>query len=85
MPATAVIIFFWAVCSIYRRPWPAFFLNLFTAAATFGGVLFLHSKNGIGSVGMIYCVVQWMAALVIVFPTFTGLRAIARRERPRRR
>jgi len=84
MPATAVIIFFWANCSIYRRPWPSFGLSLFTAIAVFGGILLLPSGSGIASVGMVYCVVQWVAALVAIFPTFNGLRAIARREKSRR-
>lgn len=84
MPATTVIVFFWALCSIHKRPWPSFGVNVFTAAATFGGILLLHSGSDISSVGMIYCAVQWAAALLIVFPTFTGLRAIARRKRSRR-
>jgi hypothetical protein len=85
MPATTVIVFFWALCSIHRRPWPSFGINLFTATAIFGGVLLLHSDSDIGRVGMIYCAVQWLAALVVVIPTFTGLRAIARGKKSRRR
>lgn len=78
MPATTVIIFFWALCSVQKRPWPAFGINLFTAIATFGGVLLLRSGSDISRVGEIYCAVQWLAALMVVLPTFTGLRAIAR-------
>jgi O-antigen/teichoic acid export membrane protein len=84
MPATAVIVFFWALCAIRRRPWPAFGINLFTAVAIFGGVLLLRPGSDIGRVGMIYCAVQWTSALVVVFPTFAGLRAIARRTDSRR-
>jgi O-antigen/teichoic acid export membrane protein len=84
MPATAVIVFFWDLCSIRRRPWPPVVVNLFTAVAIFGGVLLLHPGSDIGRVGMIYCVAQWLAAIVVAFPTFTGLRAIARRKEPRR-
>jgi hypothetical protein len=84
MPATAVIVFFWSLCSIRRRPWPSFGINLFTAVAIFGGVLLLRPGSDISHVGMIYCAVQWVAALVVVFPLFTGLRAIARGKEPRR-
>jgi O-antigen/teichoic acid export membrane protein len=84
MPATAVIVFFWSLCSIRRRPWPSFGINLFTAVAIFGGVLLLRPGSDISRVGMIYCAVQWVAALVVAFPLFTGLRAIARRQEPRR-
>jgi O-antigen/teichoic acid export membrane protein len=83
MPATTVIIFFWALCSIQRRPWPAFAVNLFTAIAIFGGVLLMRSGSDITRVGMIYCAVQWLAALVLLLPTYTGLRAIARKKEPR--
>jgi Na+-driven multidrug efflux pump len=83
-PATMAIVFFWTLCSIERRPWPSFGVNLFVAVAVFGGVLLLRSGSDIGRVGMIYCAVQWTAALVVVFPTVTGLRAIARRTDSRR-
>jgi hypothetical protein len=79
IPATAVIVFFWALCSIHRRPWPPVGVSLFTAIAIFGGVLLLQSGSHISRVGMIYCAVQWLAAILVAFPTFTGLRAIARR------
>jgi len=77
-PATAVIVFFWSLCSIYQRPWPSFGVNLFTTVAIFGGVLLLHSGSDISRVGMIYCAVQCVAALAVGFTTFTGLRAVAR-------
>lgn len=81
MPATAVIVFFWALCIIRRHPWPAFGVNLFTTTTIFGGVLLLPSGSDISHVGMVYCIAQWLAALMIVFPTFTGLRALARRKK----
>jgi hypothetical protein len=84
MPATTVVVFFWDVCTIRRRPWPPVAVNLFTAVAIFGGILLLHPGSNIGRVGMIYCVVQWLTAIVVVFPAITGLRAIARTKETRR-
>ena len=74
MPATAVIVLFLAVCLYRQRAWPSFAVNLTTSAAVVGGVLLLKSGADISRVGMIYCVVQWVAAAAISFPTFTALR-----------
>jgi hypothetical protein len=76
VPATAIIVAFWAVCLVQRRPVPVFALNLATSGAVICGVLLIGSGSNIGRVGMIYCVVQWAAAIVVAFPTLAELRAI---------
>jgi len=76
MPATAIIVLFRALCLVRRRPWPAFAVNLTTSVAIVGGVLLLGSGAGISRVGMIYCIVQWVTAAVISWPTFTALRTV---------
>ena len=79
IPATAVIVLFWAVCLVRQRPWPAFAVNLTTSGAIVGGVLLLGPGSDISRVGMIYCIVQWVTAAVIPWPTFTALRAVRKR------
>lgn len=76
VPATAIIVLFRALCLVRRRPWPAFAVNLTTSVAIVGGVLLLGSGASISRVGMIYCIVQWVTAAVISWPTFTALRAV---------
>ena len=75
-PATAIISLFLGSCLVRRRPWPAFAVNLTTSAAIVGGVLLLGSDADISRVGMIYCIVQWVTATVISWPTFRALRAL---------
>jgi O-antigen/teichoic acid export membrane protein len=77
-PATAVILLFLALCLVRRRPWPAFAVNLTTSGVIVAGVLLLKSHADISRVGMIYCIVQWMAAVVVSWPTFTALRVVRR-------
>jgi hypothetical protein len=76
VPATAIIVLFRALCLVRQRPWPAFVVNLTTSVAIVGGVLLLGSGAGISQVGMIYCIVQWVTAAVISWPTLTALRAV---------
>ncbi len=76
IPATAVIVLFWAVCLVRRRPWPVFAVNVTTSGAIIGGVLLLGRGTDISRVGMIYCIVQWAAAAAVSLPTFTALRII---------
>jgi O-antigen/teichoic acid export membrane protein len=76
VPATAVIVLFWAVCLVRRRPWPVFAVNLTTSGAIVGGVLLMGSGADISRVGMIYCIVQWVAAAVVSLPTVTALRVV---------
>jgi O-antigen/teichoic acid export membrane protein len=76
VPATAVIVLFWAVCLVRRRPWPVFAVNLTTSGAIVGGVLLMGPGADISRVGMIYCIVQWVAAAVVSLPTITALRVV---------
>jgi hypothetical protein len=76
MPATAVIVLFWAACLVRRRPWPVLAVNLSISGAIVGGVLLLGRGADIGRVGMIYCIVQWAAAAVVSLPTSRALRVI---------
>ena len=76
MPATAIIVLYRALCLVRRRAWPVFAVNLATGVAIVGGVLLLGSGAGISRVGMIYCIVQWVTAAVVSWPTFTALRAV---------
>ena len=76
VPATAVIVLFWAVCLVRQRPWPVFALNITMSGAMLGAVLMLGRGSDIGRVGLIYCVVQWAAALAVLWPTGRALRAV---------
>lgn len=76
MPATAIIVLFRALCLVRRRPWPAFAVNFTTSVAIVGGVLLPGSGASISRIGMIYCIVQWVTAAVISWPTFTALQAV---------
>lgn len=76
VPATAVIVLFWAVCLVRQHPWPVFMINLATSAVILVGVLKLGPGTEIDRVGMIYCIVQWGAAAVISIPTVRALRVI---------
>jgi hypothetical protein len=76
VPATAIIVLFLAFCLVRQRPWPAFVLNITMTGAILGGVLMLHHGSEVGRVGLIYCVVQWAAALAVSWPTAKALRAV---------
>lgn len=80
IPATAVIVLFWSVCLVHKRPWPSFAVNLVSSIAVVGGVMTLRAGSDISRVGVVYCSVQWAAALVVSVPTFLALRAMARDE-----
>lgn len=75
-PATAVIVLFWAVCLVRRRPWPVFAVNLATSGAILGGIFLLNQRTDIARVGIIYCSVQWAAAIAVSVPTSRELRLI---------
>lgn len=75
-PATALIVLFWAICLVRQRPWPVFMLNLTTSALILVGVLRLGRGAEIDRLGMIYCAVQWGAAVIIFIPTVKALRAV---------
>ena len=80
MPATAVIVLFWAACLVRRRPWPVFAVNLATSGAIVGGVLLLGRDANISYVGMIYCIAQWIAAAAVSLPTIRMLQVIRTRS-----
>ena len=82
VPATAVMVLFLALCLVRQRPWPAFAVNLTTGGAIVGGVLLLGPGADISRVGMIYCIVQWVAAVAVSWPTYTALKAV-RHDRKR--
>ena len=68
--------FFWPRAWFVGARWPAFAVNLTTSGAIVGGVLLLGPGADISRVGMIYCIVQWVTAVVVLWPTFTALRAV---------
>ncbi len=76
VPATAIIVLFWAVCLVRRRPWPVFALNITTSGMILGAVLMLGHGSDVSRVGLIYCIVQWAAALAVSWPTARALRVI---------
>lgn len=76
VPATATIVLFWSVCLVRQRPWPVFALNLTTSAVILLGILKLGRGAEIDHVGMIYCLVQWVAAAIVFIPTVRVLRGI---------
>jgi hypothetical protein len=75
-PATAIIVLFWAVCLVRQRPWPVFVLNITTSGAILGFVLTLGHGSDVSRVGLIYCIVQWTAALAVSWPAAKALRVI---------
>lgn len=80
LPATAVGQIYWSVCLIGRKPWPVFAMNLITTALIIGGVLLLGRGN-VERVGILYCAVQWVVALVVGVPALRALRATVRRSK----
>lgn len=79
-PATAVIVLFWSVCLVRRRPWPVFGINLGTSAAILVGMFLLRQGASISDVGELYCFVQWASASVVIIPAVRALRAIRNGE-----
>lgn len=75
-PATAVTVLFWAICLVRRHPWPVFAVNLSTSAAIVAGVVLLPPGTDISHVGIIFCIVQWAAAIALIGPTVKALRVI---------
>jgi O-antigen/teichoic acid export membrane protein len=76
LPAMAINYLYWATCLTRKRPWPIFTLNLAQSIGVIGGVMLLGRGSDIGSVGEIYCLVQWVVALVVSIPTYKAVRAI---------
>lgn len=76
LPAMAVNLLYWATCLVRRRPWPVFAVNLTTSAGIIGGVMLLRHGADISNVGSIYCLVQWLVAVVVSIPAMKALRVI---------
>jgi len=76
VPATAIDILYMATCLVRRRPWPVFAVNLTASSAIVGGVLLLRPGVDIDHVSIIYCIVQWVIAVVVCWPTIAALRVI---------
>jgi O-antigen/teichoic acid export membrane protein len=81
IPATALIVLFWAVCLVRQRPWPVFMINLTTSAVILVSVLRLGRGAEIDRIGAIYCSVQWAAAAIIFIPTLKALRTVQHHAR----
>ena len=81
LPAMAINLLYWATCLVRRRPWPVFAVNLTTSVAIIGGVMLLPYGADISRVGSIYCLVQWMVAVVVSIPTYKALRAVRERQK----
>ena len=80
LPAMTINLFYWALCLVRRRPWPVFAVNLSTSAMIIGGVLLLRHSSDISHVGMIYCLAQWIVAVVAAIPTIRTLRVLLERQ-----
>jgi hypothetical protein len=80
LPASAVSLLYWATCLIRRRPWPVFAFNLATSAGIIVGVMFIKRGADIGSVGEVYCAVQWIVAAAVAIPAMRALRVLRQRE-----
>jgi len=72
LPAAAVVVVFWSMCLIARRPVPGLVVNTLTAAAMIFGIRLL-ADGPLSRVGLLYLVVQWVAAAAVVVPTWRGL------------
>jgi O-antigen/teichoic acid export membrane protein len=77
LPATAIIMLYFAVCLVKVRPGIIFAANLAVTVGTIGGLMTLRPGTSVAVVGAIYCVVQWIVALVCAIPAFRGIRAIS--------
>jgi O-antigen/teichoic acid export membrane protein len=79
-PAMAVNLTYWATCLVRRRPWPVFAVNLTTSAAIIAGIVLLPHGADISRIGTIYCLVQWMVAVVVAIPAYRALRIIGQQQ-----
>jgi len=79
LPAITTNLLYWSLCLVRRHPWPVLAVNLATSAAMIAGVMLLRKGAAVSSVGMIYCLSQWVVALVVAFPAMKALRAVRER------
>lgn len=75
-PAVAINYLYLSTCLVRMRPGLIFAANLSLAVGLVVGVMVLGRGTHIEIVGVIYCVVQWVVALVLAVPTIRALRAI---------
>src|ERR1700733_1393008 len=75
-PAIAINLLFVAVCLVKIRPGLIFIANCAVTIGTIGGLMELGHGAGIGSVGFIYCIVQWVVAAAFAIPAVKGILAI---------
>jgi O-antigen/teichoic acid export membrane protein len=84
-PAMGINLLYVAVCLIRIRPGVILFANCAMTIGVIGGLMTLGHDANIGSVGMIYCVVQWVIAAASAVPATRGILAIRRAGSMRRR
>ena len=72
LPAAAVVVVFWSMCLIARRPLPGLLVNTVTAVAMIVGIRLL-ADGSLSRVGLLYLVVQWAVAAAVAVPTWRGL------------
>jgi hypothetical protein len=75
IPPSAVVLVYWAVCLIRRAPWPMFAVNVAITSLTVGGIAVTETGD-IGTVGQLYCAVQWAVAIAVGWPTVRRLRSL---------
>ncbi len=75
LPAITINLLYWSVCLVRRHPWPILAVNLTTSALMIGGVLLLREGTDVSRVGMIYCLSQWLVAVVVAIPAVKALRS----------
>jgi O-antigen/teichoic acid export membrane protein len=80
LPATAVVVVFWSVCLIARRPVPGLVVNTLTAAVMIVGIQLL-AGGPLSRVGLLYLVVEWAVAAAVVVPTWRGLLGPSQHQR----
>lgn len=76
LPAVAINYLYMSTCLVRMRPGLILAANLALATGLVVGVMVLGRGTSIEIVGVIYCVVQWVVALVLAVPTIGALRAI---------
>jgi O-antigen/teichoic acid export membrane protein len=77
-PASAVNLLFVAVCLVKIKPGFIFVANCAVTIGTIGGLMALGHGASIGSVGAVYCAVQWVVAAASAIPAVSGIRTIIR-------
>lgn len=82
LPGTAVLLVFWALCLILRRPWPVLLVNVAAAGCTISAVVLYGESLGLAGVGAVHCAVQTLLALAVLPVTVRWLKPMLRSESP---